>query len=88
MQKHQKTAEKTVTDEETEEGLKPSSDCDQVSDVSFHEDEDEENDKKEFEEEEWIEDIKRNTKEAEEQMKKTKIPCWIETHRRMKWRMA
>ena len=25
---------------------------------------------------------------AEEHMKKTNIPCWIETHRRMKWRMA
>ena len=40
------------------------------------------------EEEEWIELIQRSTKEAEEHMKKTNIPCWIETHRRMKWRMA
>ena len=26
--------------------------------------------------------------EAEDYMKKMKIPCWIETHRRLKWRMA
>ena len=31
---------------------------------------------------------KRSTKEAEEHMEKQKIPCWIETHRRLKWRMA
>ena len=31
---------------------------------------------------------KRSTKEAEEHMTKTQIPCWIEAHRRMKWRMA
>ena len=47
------------------------------------------NEKKNIDEQEdWIENIKRSTKEAEEQMTKTKIPCWIETHRRMKWRMA
>ena len=39
-------------------------------------------------EEEWIEFIKRSTKEAEKHMKKMKIPCWIETHRRLKWRVA
>ena len=39
-------------------------------------------------EEDWIEYIKRSTKEAEEHMKKQEIPCWIETHRRLKWRMA
>ena len=38
--------------------------------------------------EDWIEYIKRSTKEAEEHMKKLKIPCWIETHRRLKWRTA
>ena len=32
--------------------------------------------------------IKRSTKEAEEHMKKMKTPCWIETHRRLKWRVA
>ena len=42
----------------------------------------------EIEEEDGIEYLKRSTREAEEQMKKANIPCWIETHRRMKWRMA
>ena len=36
----------------------------------------------------WIEYIKRSTREAEEQMKKANIPCWIEARRRMKWIMA
>ena len=72
-----------ATDEETGEGSGQSSNRDQDSDISFHEDEDEEIDKCE-KEEEWIEFIKRSTKEAEEHLKKTNIPCWIETHRRMK----
>ena len=62
---------------ETEEGSASNTDCDQDSDVSFSEDE-----------EEWIEYIKRSTREAEKQMKKAKIPCWIETHRRMRWILA
>ena len=37
------SGENCVTDEETEEGSKPCSDCDQDSDVSFHEDKDEKN---------------------------------------------
>ena len=36
----------------------------------------------------WINSSKRSTKEAEAHMKKTNIPCWIETHRGMKWRVA
>ena len=32
--------------------------------------------------------INKSTKEAEEHMEKHKIKCWIETHRRQKWRMA
>ena len=55
--------------------------------MSFQEDEDEAIDTTE-KEEDWIEYIKRLTKEAEEHMKKMKIPCWNETHRRLKWRMA
>ena len=55
--------------------------------MSFQEDIDEAIDNTE-KEEEWINDIKRSTKEAEEHMKKMKIPCRIETHRRLKWRMA
>ena len=77
-----------ITDEELGEGSKESSDCEQDSDVSSQEDRDEEIDKEEMEEEDWLEYIKRSTNEAEEYMTKTKIPCWIETHRRMKWRMA
>ena len=76
-----------VTDEETGEGSEQCSNCDQDSDVSFHEDADEEIDRCE-KEEEWIEFIKRSMKEAEDHMKKMKIPCWFETHRRLKWRMA
>ena len=32
--------------------------------------------------------MKRSTVIAGERMKAAKIPCWIETHRRMKWRLA
>ena len=39
-------------------------------------------------EEEWIEYMKRSTDEAMERMKTAKIQCWINTHRRMKWRLA
>ena len=76
-----------VIDEETGEGSKQSSNKNQNSDVSLQEVQDEEIEKCE-KEEEWFEFIKRSTKEFEEHMKKMKILCWIETHRRMKWRMA
>ena len=39
-------------------------------------------------EEEWIDYMKRRTTEVEEQMKSAKILCWIEAHRKMKWRLA
>ena len=75
-----------MTDKETEEGSDQNSNKDQDSDVSFQEDTEEihttEN------EEDWIEYIQRSTKEAEERMQKHKILCWIEIHRRLKWRMA
>ena len=51
-------------------------------------DTDEEIDTAETEEEECIEYVKRNTVVAIERMKTAKIPCWIETHTRMKWRLA
>ena len=76
-----------MSDKETEEGPDQNSNKDQDSDVSFQEEIDEEVDATENEED-WIEYIKRSTKEAEEHMEKQKIPCWIEIHRRMKWRMA
>ena len=78
---------KGMTDRETEEGSDQNSSKDQDSDVSFQEDTEEEIDATE-DEEDWIEYIKRSTREAEEHMKKHKIPCWIEIHRRLKWRMA
>ena len=76
-----------TTDKETEEGSEQNSNKDQDSDVSFQEEADEEIDATENEED-WIEYIKRSTKEAEEHMEKQTIQCWIETHRRLKWRMA
>ena len=42
----------------------------------------------EIEEDDWIEYMKRSTATAVERMKAAKIPCWIEMHRRMKWRLA
>ena len=51
-----------VTDEETEQGSKQSSNCDQDSDVSFQEENDQEIDRVEIEEEVWVEYIKRTQK--------------------------
>ena len=76
-----------TTDKETDEGSEQDSKKDQDSDVSFQEDADEEIDATENEED-WIEYIKRSTKEADEHMKKHNVKCWIEVHRRQKWRMA
>ena len=76
-----------MSDKDTEEGPDQNSNKDQDSDVSFEEEVDEEIDATEIEED-WIEYIKRSTKEAEEHLKKQKILCWIEIHRRQKWRMA
>ena len=87
LKKNEEEGTKCATDKETEEGSDQNSDKDQNSDVSFQKNIDEAIDTTE-KEEEWIEFIKRSTKEAEEHMKQKKIPCWIETHRRLKWRMA
>ena len=87
IDKHTDEENKYATDNETEEGLDQNSNKDQDSEVSFQEEIDEAIDSTE-KDEDWIEYIKRSTKEAEEHMKKMKIPCWIETHRRLKWRMA
>ena len=76
-----------TTDKETNEGSEQDSKKDQDSDVSFQEDEDEEIDATENEED-WINYIKRSTKEADEHMEKHNVKCWIEVHRRLKWRMA
>ena len=71
---------KGATDMETEEGSDQNSNKDQDSEVSFQDDAEEEIDSPKNEED-WIEYIKRSTKEAEEYMEKQKVPCWIETHR-------
>ena len=76
------------SESETQEGSSTDTDCDQDSDVSFAEDSDKEIDTAELEQEDWIEYMKRNTAAAEEEMKKAKIPCWIEMHRRMEFRLA
>ena len=55
--------------------------------MSFQEDTEEAIDTTE-KEEDWIEYIERSTKEAEEYIKKMKLPCGIVIHRRLKWRMA
>ena len=85
--KHADEESMGVTDKETEEGSDQNSNKDQGSDVSFQEDAEEEIDAAENEED-WIEYIKRSTKEAEEHTEKQKIPCRIEIHRRLKWRMV
>ena len=87
---HRKSGKKEegdTTDKETNEGSEQDSKKDQDSDVSFQEDADEEIDATENEGD-WIDYIKRSTNEAEEHMEKHNVGCWIEVHRRMKWRMA
>ena len=69
-----------TSDKETEEGSEQNSNKDKDSDVSFQEEVDEEIDATEHEED-WIEYIKRSTKEAEEHEEKQRIPCWIETQK-------
>ena len=78
------------TKKQTTESAEVSSsntDCDQDSDISFTKDTDEETDTDEIEED-WIQYIHRSTAAAVERMKAANIPCWIVTHRRMKWRLA
>ena len=76
------------SDEETAEGSSSNTDCDQDSDFSFMKDTDEEIDRDESEEEDWIEYMKRSTAVAGERMNAARIPCRIETHRRMRWYLA
>ena len=85
IDKHADEESKGVSDNETEEGSDLNSNKDQDSDVSFQDDAKEEIDATENEED-WIEYIKRSTKESEELMKKMQIPCWIETHKLKKLR--
>ena len=87
MKKDEK-AHRRSSDEETAEGSSSNTDCDRDSDISFMEDTDEEIDTGEVDEEEWLEYTIRSTGTAVERMKAAKSPCWIETHRRMKWSLA
>ena len=68
-------------------GSSSNTDYDQDSDVSFMKDTDEDIDTGEIEEEDWIEYLKKEQPELLKSWKQPKIPCWIETHRRMKWRL-
>ena len=70
---------KGMTDKETEEVSDQNSNKDQDSDVSIQEDIEEEIDATENEED-WIENNTRSTKEAEEHLKNHQKPCWIEIH--------
>ena len=65
---------KCEIDKDIEEGSDQNSDQDQDNDVSFQEDIQEAIDTIE-KEEDWIEYIKKSTKEAEDSMKKMKIQC-------------
>ena len=76
-----------TSEKDTEDDSQQDSNKDQDSDVSSQEEADEEIDATENEED-WVEFIKRSTKEAEEHMETYKISCWIEVHRRTKLRMA
>ena len=87
MEKRKKANHRDA-DDETAEGSSTNTDCDQDSDVSFMKGTDEEIDTAEIDEEQWIEYMKRSTEKAVEKMKAATITCWMETHRRMKWRLA
>ena len=69
IDKHADEENKYATDKETEEGSDQNSNKDQDCEVSFHEEIDEAIDSTE-KEEDWIEYIKRSTKEAEEHKRK------------------
>ena len=73
------------SDDEIGDGHRSNINCDQDSDISFMKDTDEEIDRAEIEEEDWIEYVRRSTEEVRERMKTAKIQSWIKTLRRMKW---
>ena len=54
----------------------------------FKSDADDDLDTAEVEAEDWIKDIIRNTRDAEDKRRAAHIPCWIETQRKGKWRVA
>ena len=84
--KHKKKTQPSRNDEDEKD--QTANHSDQDSDISFMKDTDEEIDTGEIEEEDWIEYMKRSTATAVDRMKTAKVPCWIATRRRMKWRLA
>ena len=61
---------------------------DQDSNASLESDVDDEMSGADEEIEDCVEYIKGSTHEAEDKMKTCNIPCWIETRRELKWRIA
>ena len=82
------TIDLSSTEDENEDGQSSNTHNDKDSDICFESDTDDEMDTSEIEEEEWIEYTKRSTDEAIEKMENAKFRFWIETHKRMKWRMT
>ena len=88
--------EKDMTDDERSDDVPPakseekstSIEHNQDSSVSFESDTDDSTSGAETEEEDWIDKIKRSTRESEEKMRTFNISCWIETERKLKWRLA
>ena len=79
--------------QQTMKKQKKKQDCHQISEgqteartqiATFMGDTDEDMGTAEIEEEDWIEDMKRSTRLAEEKMRAANVPCWIETHKKMK----
>ena len=82
------TIDLSSTEDENEDGQGTNTHNHKDSDISFESDTDDEIDTPEIEEEEWIEYTRRSTDEAIEKMENAKIRFCIETHKRMKWRLA
>ena len=76
------------TDDESGDGQSTTTHNDVDSEVSFEDDADEEIDTTFFEEEDWVQYIKRSTEDAMEKMECAKIRCWNRTHKKMKLKLA
>ena len=82
VKRKDETNEEKDTGDESEDGQSSNTHNNQDSDVSFGNDTDEEIDATEIEEEDWIEHIKRSTKDVMEKMRNAKIRCWNKTHKK------
>ena len=74
--------ENCSTDEESGDGQSTKSEDDVDSGVTFDEDSEKEIDTIEFEEEDWIEYIKRSTVDALDKMERAKVRCWNRTQKK------